>query len=50
MSDVEIDEEARGKAPVYKIPRKKLHDVITEDIDVLRVKRMKLKAKIQVEF
>ena len=49
MSDVEIEEESRVNK-TYKIPRKKLHEVITEDIDVLRVKRFKLKAKIQVEF
>ena len=49
MSDAEIEEESRVNK-TYKIPRKKLHEVITEDIDVLRVKRLKLKAKIQVEF
>jgi len=45
MSDVEGEGASRKTS--YKIPRKRVHDILLEDADALGVKRMKLRLKFQ---
>ena len=48
MSDVEGEGASRKTS--YKIPRKRVHDILLEDADALGVKRMKLRLKFQVKI
>ena len=46
----EIEEEGVSRKASYKIPRKRVHDILLEDADALGVKRMKLRLKFQVQI